>query len=148
MSRELVTLPERKEILLPTNPTFFICLGTSGAGLSTAIREVTQTGLVRNPPTQFTTRPLRANEHHGEQYYPVTDEVLAKIPKQIVLEASMYGNRYGFFLPAVNQIKRILQTENIIIDSVNPKTDWQQVLPDHSLVSVFFAPQNPDISIL
>jgi len=137
---------ESKEIL-PVNPTFFICSGTSGAGLTTALKEIVSTGLVNEPPAQFVTRQLRPNETRGEQYFPVNDEILSRIPQQIVLEATLYGNRYGFFKPAIEKLKKTLQKKNIIIDSVNTKKEWVNTLGDYSVISIFFAPKNPLVSL-
>ena len=132
---------------LPINPTFFVCSGTSGAGLSTAITQIVAAGLVRKPPTQFVTRLLRPNEERGDQYYSVTDAILEKIPQQIVLEAALHGNRYGFFEPAVERIKKILQRESAIVDSANFKMEWANILDGQNIISIFFAPSDPKISL-
>lgn len=136
------------EIRPTVNPTLFVCLGVSGAGLTTAINHVHQLGLAELAPPQFVTRGLRPNEKRGDQYYPVTKEVLGRIPNQIAVKSEFHGNTYGFFYPAVRKIQQTLQTKNVIVDSGNPPSDWNVILNDQfPIVSLFFAPENPFIAI-
>lgn len=137
-----------KEIRSAANPTLFVCLGVSGAGLTTAINSVHQLGLTELAPPQFVTRALRPNEKRGDQYYPVTKDILDRIPKQIAMKSEFYGNTYGFFYPAVRKIQQILETKNVIVDSGNPPSDWNTILnAQFPIVSLFFAPDSPFIAI-
>ena len=136
------------ETIIPKNPTLFLCNGTSGAGLSTAIDGITKLGLATKPATQFTTRALRPNERRGDQFYSVPLEALDKIPGEVSLKAENYGNTYGFFHPGVRKMRKLLVTQNIILDALNSRQEWQTVLGENTkIITVYFAPSSPDISL-
>ncbi len=140
--------PGSKEKLKPIRPTLFLCTGTSGAGLSTAIENVTKLGAVCKPSTQFTTRNLRPNEKHGEQYFSVPINMLDKIPGQIALRAKLYNNIYGFFYPGIHKMRRMLESQNVIVDSLNTREEWRAVMGDNAnIVSIYFSPNSPVISM-
>lgn len=137
-----------REMELPLTPTLYVCLGVSGAGLTTAVNYVHELGLAELAPSQFVTRRLRSNEKRGDQYYPVTKDVLTKVPNHIALQSEFYGNTYGFFYPAIRKIQQALRTKNVIVDSGNSPSDWRAILNNQfPIVSLFFAPENPFISI-
>ncbi len=136
------------EIQPGLTPTLYVCLGVSGAGLTTAVNRINKLGLAELAPPQFVTRKLRLNEKRGDQYYPVTKEALTRVPNQIALQSEFYGNTYGFFYPAINRIQHTLQTKNVVVDSGNPPSDWHAILNNQfPIVSLFFAPENPFIAI-
>lgn len=81
MSERFTYKEEEKK---PISPNFFVCTGVSGAGATTAVKQVEMDGYAEFGPPHFTTRPLRPSEKRGDQYYSVTRETLAKIPQQIV----------------------------------------------------------------
>lgn len=138
----------RKETELALTPTLYVCLGVSGAGLTTAINHIHELGLAELAPPQFVTRRLRPNEKRGDQYYPVSKEVLTRVPNNIALQSEFYGNTYGFFYPAIRKIQQALRTKNVIVDSGNLPSDWRTILNNKfPIVSLFFAPENPFISI-
>lgn len=137
-----------KEKLKPIRPTLFLCMGTSGAGLSTAIESVTKLGVASSPATQFTTRNLRSNEKHGEQYFSVPTNTLDKIPGQIALRAELYGNIYGFFYPGIQKMRRMLESQNVIVDSISTREEWRAVMGGNvNIVSIYFSPNSPVISM-
>jgi len=131
------------------NPTLFICLGVSGAGLTTALNQLINDKFVQLAPAQFSTRSLRANETRGKQFYQVTKDILAKIPQQIAVQDTFYNHEYGFFHPAIRKIERILTSKrNVIADVCNPPSDWQKIINNKfPITSLFFAPQHPFICI-
>ncbi|HKC04591.1 MAG TPA: hypothetical protein VKC54_01860 [Patescibacteria group bacterium] len=136
-----------KENRKPIEPSLFLCNGTSGAGLSTAIESITKLG-VSKPATQFTTRALRPNEKRGDQFYSVSAETLNKIPAQIGLIGENYGNTYGFFYPGIHKMHRILEKQNIILDALNTREEWRVVLGENTkIVTIYFAPASPNLSI-
>ena len=130
-------------------PTLFICFGLSGAGLTSVINELCDSGLAKSAPSQFVTRRLRPSEKFGDQYYPVTNEILAKVSRQIALQSEYYGFKYGFFHPALKRIERALDSgRNVIIDSGNSVSDWRELINNQfPIISIFFSPQNPFICI-
>lgn len=134
---------------VPVNPCFFACSGVSGAGVSTAVKQIETEGYVLFGPPQFTTRTFRPGEKIGDQYYSVKRETLARIPQQIVLQKHMSGNEYGIFIPAIISVRRkILQGSNIILDSVHSPAEWKRVLGEGiRVVSIFFAPKNPETAV-
>lgn len=136
--------PRNKEVMTVEHPTFFLCAGVSGAGCTTAIRQANIDGLTELGPAQYATRSLRPTETRGLQYYPVTHTVLEKIPKQIAIEDSMYGNRYGFFLPAIEKIRKTLNAnKNVILDAANKPDEWRELLGvEYKISTIFFAPQD------
>lgn len=137
---------ERKRLI---NPTLFICLGLSGAGVTTVISQLSELGFAESAPPQFVTRRLRPDEKFGEQYFPVTTEILSRIPNQIAFQSEYYNNQYGFFHPAIKRIERTLGTgRNLIVDSGDLPSIWREVVdPQFPIVSIFFAPQDPIICI-
>jgi hypothetical protein len=50
-------IPEQRR--LPINPTLFLCMGVSGAGLTTAMAKAKALGFAQEPAAQYTSRPLR-----------------------------------------------------------------------------------------
>lgn len=149
MIEKLVGNPESEGNVRPTKPTLFLCNGTSGGGLSTAVEAVTKLGIASKPATQFTTRSLRPNEKHGDQFFSVSHETLSKIPSQISLKAENYGNTYGFFYPGIHKMRGILERQNIIIDALNTREEWQTVLGENTrVVTIYFAPASPMLSIV
>jgi len=132
----------------PLIPTFYVCSGVSGAGATTAVKHVETLGLAEFGPSHFTTRPARPGEKRGDQYYFVTPQILEQIPQQIVLQKFLSENDYGVFIPAVNAVKRKLNFgNNVILDSIHSPLEWSYVLgPKFNVVSVFFAPGNPQIA--
>ncbi len=133
----------------PEIPNFFVCTGVSGAGATTAVKQIESEGYAQFGPPHFTTRPLRPNERSGDQYYSVTRETLAKIPQQIVLQKHLSNNEYGIFIPAVNSIRRKLDLgSNVILDSIHAPAEWKAALgASYAFTSVFFAPRDPETAI-
>jgi guanylate kinase len=126
------------------NPAFYLCAGVSGAGCTTAVTNTYTEGLAQIGPTQFATRPLRHTERRGDQYYSVTEAVLEKAAQHIAIEDSIYGNRYGFFNPAIARIRRTIDGgRNVILNAENTHDEWQALLGDYPVVSLFFAPSDP-----
>jgi guanylate kinase len=142
-------LNRNHEVMPVSNPAFFLCAGVSGAGCTTAIIQSNNEGLAQLGPTQFATRALRPTETRGVQYYPVTEAVLSKVPQQIALEDTIYGNRYGFFKPAIEKIRRALGNQhNVILNAENTPDEWRAALGDnYDVVSLFFAPSAPEEAI-
>lgn len=130
-------------------PTLFICLGVSGAGLTTAVNQLIKERLVQPAPPQFVTRSLRANEKRGDQFYPVTKNILEKITQQIAFQDTFYDNEYGFFKPAIKKIERILDSNrNVIADVCNNPSDYENIINHkYPVTSLFFAPRHPSICV-
>ena len=137
----------KNEEFLPKKPTVFLCAGVSGAGCSTACRNIQGLHLAEIAPPQFTTRPLRGIERRGEQYYSISANVLEKVPQQIAIKAERYGNTYGFFWPTIYLMRKIAASKNIMVDAENSPEEWGNLLgTGTNLISLFFAPKDPSIA--
>lgn len=142
----MIETRQRPRVITVENPAFYLCAGVSGAGCTTAVTNAYSEGLGQIGPTQFATRPLRPTERRGEQYYPVTESVLQKATPHIAIEDTRYGNRYGFFKPAIAHIRRMIDGgKNVILNAENTHEEWQALLGrEYPVVSLFFAPADPN----
>jgi len=127
-----MTISRRRFCLILSSP--------SGAGKTTLAKQ-----LVKSDPNLYlsisaTTRPPRANEHHGADYYFLSrDEFLAMRDAENFFEwAEVFGNFYG---TPKEPIRRAFdQGRDVVFD-----IDWQgaqsvkQALP-HDTVGVFILP--------
>jgi guanylate kinase len=139
-------IPEQRR--LPIHPTLFLCMGVSGAGLTTAMAKAKALGLAQEPAAQYTSRPLRPSETWGVEYNSVPRAVLSKIPQQVAISQELYGNQYGYFKPAIRLIQKCLAKDNVILDTVQHKPDWEELLGNEAnIVSIFFAPNHPVIAL-
>lgn len=141
-------LIQKPEILKPQTPTLFLLGGVSGAGLTTAYKTILAKGYGINPAPQFMSRPFRPDEVRGVDDYSVSRDVLQKIPQQIAVSHTLYDTEYGYFIPAIRQIKKALQNHNVIIDNVGTQADWRNLLgSDQNMTSLFFAPNHPTLAV-
>lgn len=118
-------------------PTFYLCAGVAGAGCTTAVENLVQSGIVRAGPGQIVSRPARVGEIHAgrrdnrsayKQYYFVKPDKMEKTTSILKTYQEKYGNTYGFTATAVERIKRMLTTSNVILDALGSKDDWQILL--------------------
>lgn len=145
---ELAQSPEAPRIL---KPTFYLCAGVAGAGCTTAVENLVTSGIVRAGPGQIVSRPARAGEIHAgrrdnrnayKQYYFVKPDKIEKTTSILKTHQEKYGNTYGFTSTAVEKIKIMLTTSNVILDALGSKDDWQILLDNKPVVMLYFAPEN------
>ncbi|MEK9143495.1 MAG: hypothetical protein AAB481_02620 [Patescibacteria group bacterium] len=145
---ELAHSPETPKLL---RPTFYLCAGVAGAGCTTAVENLVKSGIARAGPGQIVSRPARAEEIHAgrkdnrnayKQYYFVKADKMEKTKPILRTYQEKYGNTYGFTSTAVEKIKIMLTTSNVILDALGSKDDWQILLGNKPLVMLYFAPEN------
>ncbi|HEV8609033.1 MAG TPA: guanylate kinase [Thermoanaerobaculia bacterium] len=119
----------------------FIVSSPSGGGKTTLIRR-----LIANPPGEplhfsvsHTTRPKRAGEKDGREYYFVTDEEFRKMAAQgAFLEHNVvHGRRYGTSRAEV--LPRLARGDDVVLDiDVQGARDIRKAYP--KAVSIFIVP--------
>jgi guanylate kinase len=112
----------------------------SGAGKSTLARRLLETDPVISMSVSVTTRPKRANEVEGKDYFFVTQERFEDMVREgaFLEHATVFGNRYG--TPAAAVEKMLREGRDVLFD-----IDWQgaQQLAQKArgdLVRVFILP--------
>ena len=125
----------------------FIVSSPSGGGKTTLIRR-----LIAKPPgdplhfsVSHTTRPRRAGEKNGREYYFVTDEEFRKMARRgAFLEHNrVHGCRYGTSRAEV--LPRLARGEDVVLDiDVQGARDIRKSYP--KAVSIFIVP--PDLKEL
>jgi guanylate kinase len=112
----------------------------SGAGKSTLARRLLETDPVISMSVSVTTRPKRANEVDGKDYFFVSRERFEDMVREgaFLEHATVFGNRYG--TPAAAVEKMLAEGRDVLFD-----IDWQgaQQLAQKArgdLVRVFILP--------
>lgn len=145
---ELANNPEAPKIL---RPTFYLCAGVAGAGCTTAVESLVKSGIVQAGPGQIVSRSARKGEIHAgrrdnpsayKQYYFVKPEKIEKTKPVLRIHQEKYGNTYGFTQAAVEKIKTMLTTSNVILDALGSKDNWQTLLDNKPVVMLYFAPES------
>ncbi len=123
----------------------FVISAPSGAGKTTLLREV----LKQLPGLQFsishTTRPPRANEQPGKDYYFITSSEFDNMLNrgQFLESTEVSGNRYG---TAKTEIKRLIaRGEDLVLD-VDSRGARKVLKEMKSVVLIYILP--PSIKIL
>jgi guanylate kinase len=116
----------------------------SGAGKSTLARRLLQNDPLISMSVSVTTRPKRANEVDGKDYFFVTQERFEDMVREgaFLEHATVFGNRYG--TPAAAVEKMLREGRDVLFD-----IDWQgaQQLAQKArddLVRVFILPPSRD----
>lgn len=145
---ELANNHEAPKIL---RPTFYLCAGVSGAGCTTAVESLIKSGIVQTGPGQIVSISARKGEIHAgrsdnpkayKQYYFVKPEKIERTKSVLRIHQEKYGNTYGFTQTAVEKIRTMLLTSNVILDALGSKDDWQTLLDNKPVVMLYFAPEN------
>lgn len=123
----------------------FIVSSPSGGGKTTLIRR-----LIADPPgaplhfsVSHTTRPRRAGEKHGREYYFVTDAVFRRMAARgAFLEHNVvHGRRYGTSRTEV--LARLARGEDVVLDiDVQGARDIRRTYP--KAVSIFIVLPSPE----
>lgn len=123
----------------------FIVSSPSGGGKTTLIRR-----LIADPPgaplhfsVSHTTRPRRAGEKHGREYYFVTDAVFRRMAARgAFLEHNVvHGRRYGTSRAEV--LARLARGEDVVLDiDVQGARDIRRTYP--KAVSIFIVLPSPE----
>jgi guanylate kinase len=116
----------------------------SGAGKSTLARRLLESDPVISMSVSVTTRPKRANEVEGKDYFFVSREIFEEMAREgaFLEHATVFGNRYG--TPAAAVEKMLAKGRDVLFD-----IDWQgaQQLAQKArddLVRVFILPPTRD----
>ncbi len=117
--------------------------GPSGAGKTTICRELRNSIEGVDYIVSFTSRPKRADEKEGSDYFFVTEEdFLSKIERKEFIEwAEVHGFFYG---TPIDQIEKSQKNDNIsLLDlDVQGASNLLKVYP--SAVTVFILPPSPE----
>jgi guanylate kinase len=131
---------EEKQNLVKRRGLMYVLSSPSGAGKTTIARALVKQNECLHVSISATTRPRRAGEVHGQDYYFVSqDEFKALIDNKELLEyAQVFGNYYGTPLAPVQEA--LDNGQDVIFD-----IDWQgaQQLAEiarDDLVTVFVLP--------
>ena len=97
--------------------------GPSGSGKTTLARNMQQrgetSGLAFLPVISATTRPIRAGERDGHDYYFVTDyefDAQASDPSNVVEQIAFNGYRYALFKPELDRVWATGAVPCVILD--------------------------------
>jgi len=88
-----------------TPGNLFIISAPSGAGKTSLVKALLQTGIDLNLSISYTTRPARAGEVDGQDYHFISREDFEQRQKQddFLESAQVYGNFYGTSKKWINQ---------------------------------------------
>ncbi|HEY6043442.1 MAG TPA: guanylate kinase [Nitrosospira sp.] len=88
-----------------TPGNLFIISAPSGAGKTSLVKALLQTGIDLNLSISYTTRPARAGEVDGQDYHFISREDFEQRQKQddFLESAQVYGNFYGTSKQWINQ---------------------------------------------
>ena len=116
----------------------FVISATSGSGKTTICRMLVQRLENIQLSVSYTTRPRKAGEVEGKDYYFVKPEIFDKmnISREFLESASVYGNRYGTSREAVRTIVSRGWDAVLEID-VQGGRKVKQELPEAVLVGIF-----------
>ena len=116
----------------------FVISAPSGSGKTTICRMLVQRLENIQLSVSYTTRPRKAGEVEGKDYYFVKPEIFDKmnISREFLESASVYGNRYGTSREAVRTIVSRGWDAVLEID-VQGGRKVKQELPEAVLVGIF-----------
>lgn len=131
---------------MTTTPgNLYIISAPSGAGKTSLVKALLQTGLDLSLSISYTSRPARPEEVHGRDYHFITREVFEQRLKQgeFLESAELYGNFYGTSKNWINET--IMSGRDILleIDSQGAR-QVRQVFP--AAVGIFVLP--PSLEVL
>jgi guanylate kinase len=89
----------------PPKPLLIVLSGLSGVGKDTVLKGLRQSALPLHISISATTRPRRAGEKDGADYYFVSHARFQELidTNQLLEWATVYGNRYGILREPVRQ---------------------------------------------
>jgi guanylate kinase len=96
------------------NPLLIVISGPSGSGKDTVVQRMQERGLPFHFVVTATTRPKRANEQHGRDYWFVSKEEFARMIEQndLIEYAIVYGDYKG--IPKA-QVRQALNTGKDVV---------------------------------
>lgn len=131
---------------MTTTPgNLYIISAPSGAGKTSLVKALLQTGIDLSLSISYTSRPARPEEVHGRDYHFITREVFEQRLKQgeFLESAELYGNFYGTSKNWINETMRSGRDILLEIDSQGAR-QVRQVFP--GAVGVFVLP--PSLEVL
>src|SRR5687768_4314944 len=131
---------------MTTTPgNLYIISAPSGAGKTSLVKALLQTGIDLTLSISYTSRPARPEEVHGRDYQFITREVFEQKLKQgeFLESAELYGNFYGTSKNWINET--VMSGRDILleIDSQGAR-QVRQVFP--AAVGIFVLP--PSLEVL
>ena len=134
-----MTLNDAPGLTQPAGPLFLILSGPSGVGKDATLQRMQSGAYNRHFVVTATTRPRRANEQHGVDYYFLAVDAFLEMRNSggLLEHANVYGNWYGVPKQPIEEALR--EGRDVII-----KTDVQGVRNLRRVVdgatTVFLAP--------
>lgn len=131
---------------MTTTPgNLYIISAPSGAGKTSLVKALLQTGIDLSLSISYTSRPARPEEVHGRDYHFITREVFEQKLKQgeFLESAELYGNFYGTSKNWINETMMSGRDILLEIDSQGAR-QVRQVFP--GAVGVFVLP--PSLEVL
>ena len=131
---------------MTTTPgNLYIISAPSGAGKTSLVKALLQTGIDLSLSISYTSRPARPEEVHGRDYHFVTREVFEQRLKQgeFLESAELYGNFYGTSKNWINETMMSGRDILLEIDSQGAR-QVRQVFP--GAVGIFVLP--PSLEVL
>jgi guanylate kinase len=117
----------------------FVVSGPSGVGKGTVIRALRERMPAIALATSATTRPIRAGERHGREYYFLSPEEFERAREQgaFLEHVEFAGHRYGTLRSEVE--RRLESGESVVLEiDVEGAREVKRMRPD--AVLVFIAP--------
>ena len=138
-----MTLDDAQGLIPPAGPLFLILSGPSGVGKDATLQRMRAGACNRHFVVTATTRPRRANEQHGVDYYFLAVDAFLEMRDSggLLEHANVYGNWYGVPKQPIEEALR--EGRDVVI-----KTDVQGVRNLRRVVkgatTVFLAPPSLD----
>jgi len=124
-------------------PSLFVLSGPSGVGKDTVLNKMKESGIPLRYAITLTTRPQRAGEYNGVDYYFTSEENFqGMLDRGELLEwAKVYGYWYG--VPK-EQVKQVLEKGEDVIVKVDTQgaASIKKLLPE--AVLIFLAPPSTE----
>ena len=131
---------------MTTTPgNLYIISAPSGAGKTSLVKALLQTGIDLSLSVSYTSRPARPEEVHGRDYHFVTRQVFEQKLKQgeFLESAELYGNFYGTSKNWINETMMSGRDILLEIDSQGAR-QVRQIFP--GAVGIFVLP--PSLEVL
>lgn len=122
------------------NAKIFVLIGPSGVGKSTLINKFREEGFQFDELISYTTRPARAGEITGKDYFFITkmDYDKKEHDNQFILSTEVHGNWYGI---STNDITKQVQSNRDLVCSLNTEAAKKITAIYHeNIVTIFIAP--------
>ncbi len=125
------------------NPLLIVISGPSGAGKDTVMQRMKERGLPFHFVVTATTRPKRANEVHGRDYFFTSKEEFARMIEQdeLIEYAIVYGDYKG--IPKAQVREALASGQDVVMRLDVQGAETVRKLANEALL-IFIAPESED----